>query len=73
MSMNPARTLGSAAAANYYPALWIYFVAPPLGMLASAQLYRSVRGLSGVYCAKLHHDNSAPCIFRCRFNEKGKQ
>ncbi len=70
MSMNPARTLGSAVAAAYYPALWIYFVGPTLGMLASAQLYRVTRGLHGVYCAKLHHDNAAPCIFRCRFHEK---
>ncbi len=70
MSMNPARTLGSAVAASYYPALWIYFVAPPLGMLAAAQLFRAMRGLRQVYCAKLHHDNSATCIFRCRFHEK---
>jgi aquaporin Z len=70
MSMNPARTLGSAVAAAYYPALWIYFVGPPLGMLLAAQVYRAARGFRGVYCAKLHHDNTAPCIFRCRFHEK---
>ena len=70
MSMNPARTLGSAVAANYYPALWIYFVAPPLAMLTSAQLYRAGRGLQRVYCAKLHHNNAARCIFRCKFQEK---
>ncbi len=70
MSMNPARTLGSAVAAHYYPALWIYFVGPPLGMVAAAQLYRFTRGLRLVYCAKLHHDNTASCIFDCRFHEK---
>ncbi len=70
MSMNPARTLGSGVAANYYPALWIYFVAPPMGMFTAAQLFRAGRGLQGVYCAKLHHDNAAPCIFNCRFHEK---
>jgi aquaporin Z len=70
MSMNPARTLGSGFAANYYPALWIYFVAPPLGMVTAAQLFRLTRGLRAVYCAKLHHDNAANCIFRCRFHEK---
>jgi aquaporin Z len=70
MSMNPARTLGSAIAASYYLALWIYFVGPPLGMLFAAQVFRTIRGLRGVYCAKLHHDNTAPCIFRCRFHEK---
>ena len=71
MSMNPARTLGSAVAARYYPALWIYFVAPTLGMCAAAQLFRAAQGLRGVYCAKLHHDNAASCIFHCRFHEKG--
>jgi aquaporin Z len=32
MSMNPARTLGSAPSAREWKALWIYFSAPPLGM-----------------------------------------
>jgi len=40
MSMNPARTLGSAFAADSYRSLWIYFIAPPLGMLSAAALYR---------------------------------
>ena len=34
MSMNPARTLGSALHARDYRALWVYFTAPPLGMQA---------------------------------------
>ena len=38
MSMNPARTLGSAAFAGTGH-LWIYFTAPTLGMLASAELF----------------------------------
>ena len=71
MSMNPARTLGSAVVANYYPSLWIYFVAPTLGMLTAAQLFRLGQGLRGVYCAKLNHHNTARCIFHCRFHEKG--
>jgi len=36
MSMNPARTLGSAVLPGLWTALWIYFLAPPLGMLAAA-------------------------------------
>lgn len=70
MSMNPARTFGSGFAANSYPALWIYFVGPPLGMLAAAQSFRALPGLRKVYCAKLHHDNPARCIFRCAHGEK---
>ena len=37
MSMNPARTFGSAFSAHAWNALWIYFTAPPLGMLLAAQ------------------------------------
>jgi aquaporin Z len=71
MSMNPARTLGSAYAAHLYPALWIYFVGPPLGMLTAAQLFRARYGVQRVFCAKLHHDNPARCIFHCAFDQKG--
>ncbi|MBI1819395.1 MAG: aquaporin, partial [Nitrospirae bacterium] len=39
MSMNPARSFGSALLAHHWTALWIYFMAPPLGMLAAARVY----------------------------------
>ncbi len=65
MSMNPARTLASALPARFLDDLWIYFLAPPLGMLAAAELY--VRRHRHVLCAKLHHENDAPCIFRCEY------
>jgi aquaporin Z len=67
MSMNPARTLGSAFPAGSWTALWVYFTAPPLGMLAAAEAYVRVRGPGGVRCAKLHHENRTRCIFRCRY------
>ncbi len=38
-SLNPARTFASAIAAGVWTDAWIYFVAPPLGMLAAAELY----------------------------------
>ena len=63
MSMNPARTLGSAAIASVYTGLWIYFTAPPLGMLAAARAYRAARGPLAVRCAKLHHAARERCIF----------
>jgi len=69
MSMNPARTLGSAAYAGTWPPLWIYLTAPPLGMLAAAALYRALPRAPGVRCAKLHHDAVHRCIFRCGFKE----
>ena len=69
MSMNPARSLASAIPAQAWAPLWIYFIAPPLGMLLAAQVYVRPGGLAAVFCAKLHHDNSKRCIFRCRYAE----
>jgi aquaporin Z len=68
MSMNPARTFGSALASQLWTGLWIYFTAPPLGMLAAAELYRRRHGRHAVVCAKLHHDNDKRCIFRCGYH-----
>ncbi len=67
MSMNPARTFGSAAAAMRWEHLWIYFVAPPCGMLAAAEVRLRLSGARSVLCAKLHHENDHPCIFRCAY------
>ena len=67
MSMNPARSLGSAVAAMTWSCLWIYFLAPPLGMLLAAEVRLRGRGLASVLCAKLHHENSERCIFRCEY------
>lgn len=69
MSMNPARTLGSAAPARVWTALWIYFTAPPIGMLLAAEVYLRLKGGHRVFCAKLHHHNTKRCIFRCNFGE----
>jgi aquaporin Z len=70
MSMNPARSFGSAFSAANWTAIWIYFTAPPLGMLMAAEFYVRSRGSvkpMPVLCAKLHHDNRERCIFRCNF------
>src|SRR5690348_7807518 len=53
MSMNPARTFGSAFAGHLWTRLWIYFIAPVVAMQLAAALYLHGRGT--VYCAKLHH------------------
>jgi aquaporin Z len=70
MSMNAARTVGSAVLAQVWTALWIYFTAPLLGMLAAAQLYMATHGMQRVLCAKLHHDNPQRCIFRCSYGAR---
>jgi len=64
MSTNPARTFGPALYASYWHALWIYFIAPPLGMLAAAEVFLLARERKAPYCAKLHHHNDKRCIFR---------
>jgi aquaporin Z len=69
MSMNPARTLGSAVPAHAFHAIWIYFIAPPISMLIAGEIYVRVCSARHVFCAKLHHDNPTRCIFRCRYTE----
>jgi aquaporin Z len=63
MSMNPARTFGPAAYGGYWHALWIYFIAPTVGMLAAAETFLRIRRGVAPYCAKLHHANHERCIF----------
>jgi aquaporin Z len=63
MSMNPARTVGSAVPAMIWDGLWIYLTAPPLGMLTASEFYLWQRGRQAVKCCKLHHDNDKRCIF----------
>jgi aquaporin Z len=73
MSMNPARTFGSALAARTWNVLWIYFTAPPLGMLLAAEAYSRLKGAGNVLCAKLHHHNHKRCIFKCNFDNCSSQ
>jgi aquaporin Z len=47
--------------------LWIYFIAPPLGMLLAAEVYRLLNAGRTIACAKLHHHNYERCIFQCNF------
>jgi aquaporin Z len=68
MSMNPARTFGSALPAHLWTFLWVYFTAPPLGMLVAAEVYLRRKGIHGIICAKLHHQNDKRCIFHCGYS-----
>ncbi len=67
MSMSPARSFASAASGRIWNSLWLYFTAPPLGMMLAAQVYLWLRGKHVVFCAKLHHDNDRRCIFHCNY------
>lgn len=63
MSMNPARSFAPALHTSYWHALWLYFLAPTLGMLVAAEVFLRVRGGVHPFCAKLHHANKKRCIF----------
>jgi aquaporin Z len=65
MSMNPARSFASAAVAGTWTNLWIYFLAPPLGMLTAAFVHAQ-RGAVRTGCAKLVHGRDVRCI-HCGF------
>jgi aquaporin Z len=69
MSMNPARSATPALFAGSVASLWIYFVAPPVGMLLAAELFVRRRGHGAVRCAKLHHGSSHACHFNCGHTE----
>jgi aquaporin Z len=74
MSMNPARTFASALPAQVWTALWLYFTAPPLGMLLAAEVYVRQAGHHPVRCAKLHHQNVKRCIFtQCGYRQQGDE
>jgi aquaporin Z len=70
MSMNPARTFGSALPAHVWRDLWVYFIAPPIGMLAAAEIYHRLFGADNVICAKLHHGTGGHCIFKCGYRAR---
>ena len=63
MSMNPARTIGSALFAGAGPGLWLYFLAPVAGMLLAAETLERGGALRRRFCAKLDHDPRVACIF----------
>jgi aquaporin Z len=63
MSTNPARTFGSAFHANYWHALWVYLVAPSIGMIIGGEVFLRCRHGALPFCAKLHHTDNYRCIF----------
>jgi aquaporin Z len=66
-SVNPARSFSSALFAWIWQGIWIYFVAPCLGMLTAAWVYVRSMGPNRIYCAKVFHDLRSTCPFPCRF------
>lgn len=66
-SINPARTTASAVFADLWTAIWVYFTAPVMGMLFSAEVYVRSQGRDRILCAKLHPDSSYQCPFLCHY------
>lgn len=66
-SVNPARSFSSAIFAWAWQGMWIYFLAPCLGMLTAAFIYARCEGRERVYCAKVFHDLQSTCPFFCNF------
>jgi aquaporin Z len=69
MSMNPARSFGSAAVAHLWRELWIYFTAPPIGMLAAVELHRFWARHPHALCPRLNHCPHTSSIFRCNCHD----
>jgi aquaporin Z len=63
MSMNPARTFGSALPSGIWNGFLVYLLVPPVAMLAAAQIFVWRRGHSAVHCCKLDHSPKRNCIF----------
>lgn len=59
MSLNPARTFGSALAGGVWDGLWVYFTAPPLAALLAAEVFLRIKGADGIACARLAHGSDA--------------
>ena len=65
MSMNPARTIGSAVFANTYAGLWIYFTAPPAGMLVAVEVQKWFIESHHHLCLRPVHDHRVDCHCKC--------
>jgi aquaporin Z len=65
MSINPARTFASALPAQVWTSFWIYYFAPPLGMLTAAELYLNITHRNPkTLCGKLCPNRETPCPCR---------
>ena len=71
MSLNPARSIASALPSGIWHGIWIYLTAPALGMLLAAELH--LRRGRRTPCAKLRHNTTGRCIFRCDYVAETKE
>jgi aquaporin Z len=64
MSMNPARSLGSAIPAQAWYGFWVYCIAPPLGMILASEIYlrTGIKKSRTELCCKLCPNSTTRCI-----------
>lgn len=68
--LNAARTLAASTFAHVWIGWWVYFTAPPLGMLAAVELLAILGRGRAAMCGKLaHHPTS---FFRCNCLESAR-
>jgi aquaporin Z len=65
MSMNPARSFGSALFAHNWTGFWIYCTAPIAGMFSAIELHRAITKQHQRLCGKLSHSRSIACFIPC--------
>jgi aquaporin Z len=62
MSLNPARSLGTAVAAGQYPALWLYFVGPVAATWLVAVLFKRFYKGEPLTCAVVAGSDTRPPV-----------
>lgn len=65
MSLNPARTFGSAVNAWQWDGWWIYLTAPTAGMLAAIEMRLLWAPNKRAVCGKLSHSRHICCHIKC--------
>ncbi len=68
MSLNPARSFGSAVTAAQWKGIWLYFVAPVASMLLAAEVFLWMRRRGFIASAEEHRAGGSRCLF-CDYKE----
>lgn len=69
MSLNPARTFGSALTAAQWKGVWVYFLAPVLSMLLATETYLWMRRRGLIASAEEHRTGGRRCLI-CDYKER---
>jgi len=73
MSLNPARSFGSAVFAHTLDTIWLYLTAPVAGMFAGIELHRALTSEHHRLCGKLTHSRTVECFIPCNCLKEGNR